>query len=1154
MSAAARHDVTVVRLCAPPYCWTSLGQQSPGVCQSERAVAQLPDAAQVPGVENLNDSVNVQSGTPLAWNGAMARRATHRLFALSNVALLLALGLQVAGCSDKDKDDSGAASGGGANTDDATGGRSSGTDQPQQDPGGTPVDGDDGTDFVSYADSDRSGGRNAAADATAGSGSEESQGNLTVDDDAATGSASAARAITEADIIKVEGDILYALSQYSGLSIIDLSDPADLRIVGRYRSTATPFEMYIEGGTAYIMYNDYSHREWDEDAEYYVWATSSRMEAIDVSTPASPRVLGYQDLPGSISDSRKVGDIVYVVTYQYSYCWECDAVANTRISSFDVSDPGEFNPVDEERFDSENESWGTRHVSVSEARMYVSGYTWSTDGSPETGSIQVVDISDPDGQIEPGAIVEIQGQIDNRWQMDEYDGVLRVISQPSSWTTNTVPVLETFAIASSTELTPLARLDMIIPENESLQSVRFDGERAFAVTFEQTDPLFTFDVTDPENPQQLGELEIPGFLYFMEPRGDRLYALGFDSSVNDGSLHVSIFDVSDLTAPTMLDRVNFGGDWGWFAEDQDRIHKAFNLALDDELILMPFSGSTYDEEDCYYNWESGIQLIDAQGDDLTLRGVAPQVGEARRALLHEGVLFGVSDNAIQAFDISDRDNPTRIDRLDVARNVSQVRAMGDELLRFGSDWWTDETTLDLVALAEAESTESNNLLDLSPLTGVRSEECSQDDGRYSYRYSYFTGQVFVNGDYAFVPRELYESGYSNSGDDWYDRQTMRLSIVDLSGSEGPRIVGDLALEPTGYSESRQQSSYYAGFIQTDGALLVGRRDGYYYYNATTGERSDVSFSYDVIDLTAGPDASVVSRIEVPDSMATGGWGYGPYGCSIDMEWGWYSYDSGVTAVSGNIVASQHEESVEGDPSRVRYFLDRIDVTDPAAPVLLEPINIPGKVIHYEHDRGLLVTVEDYPETIEVADYTECYDHGNAQWDVDQEALEANDYDWEKTPGTCRLWHRRLNSLVLDGDVARRVSLLELDADESGELTRATGQVAVSNSRVFYQTYNPVDYRDGKVEALGYGSDGRLSKLGGVALTADRWYGMTARDNRAFVSDYGVLQVITSPNGEEPSSAKYELRSYSCGASALEVVGDQVFCAGDQYGVQRIDLE
>ncbi|HOU90190.1 MAG TPA: beta-propeller domain-containing protein, partial [Polyangiaceae bacterium] len=702
----------------------------------------------------------------------MTRRISRAVGSVTHASLLLGAALLFAGCGDG-SNGAGSPAAGGGGPDDPTG------EAGAEDPGGDPVEGDGETDFVSdvSGSTSRSGGAEEG-DASAGTGGS----SATVP--SANGGADAAspeRAISEADIIKVEGDTLYALSRYSGLTIIDLADPADLRVLGSYRSTAMPFEMYLEAGTAHVMYNDYYHREWDEDAGYYVWRSSSRMLALDVSDPAAPRVLGFQDLPGAISDSRKVGDVVYVVTYQDSYCWNCDAVANTRISSFDVSDPSVFDPVDQERFESQDESWGLRHVSVSQDRIYVSGYAWSTDGTPRSGSIQVVDISDPGGDIVPGAVVEVAGQIDNRWQMDEYDGVLRVISQPSTWNNLPAPVVETFAIASSQELTPLGSLTMALPAAEALQSVRFDGARAFAVTFEQTDPLFTFDLSDPARPVQVGELEIPGFLYHMEPRGDRLYALGFDNAVDNGALHVSVFDVTDLARPTMLDRVNFGGDWAWLAEDQDRVHKLLNLALDEGLIFMPYSGSVYDDTTCYYDYGSGIQIIEVQGDDLVLRGVAPQVGEARRALLHDDTLFGISDNAVQAFDLGDLDAPAPLDRLDVAHNVSAIKVLGDDLLRFGQDWWTDEVMLDLVPLAAAEAAESESALDLSSLTDVRDRTCNQADGSYRYNYTYFTGQVFVHGDHAFVPREVYEYGYENGGSDYYSRETMRITVVALAG-------------------------------------------------------------------------------------------------------------------------------------------------------------------------------------------------------------------------------------------------------------------------------------------------------------------------------------------------------------------------------------
>jgi hypothetical protein len=864
-----------------------------------------------------------------------------------------------------------------------------------------------------------------------------------------------------------------------------------------------------------------------------------------VSDPAHPSVLGEKNLPGEISDSRKVGDIVYVVTYQSSGCWECDSVANTRISSFDVSDPSVFNPVDHERFDTENESWGRRSVSVTPERMYVSGWSWSDTGEPESGTIQVVDISDPSGAIKPGATVAISGMIENRWQMDEYEGVLRVISQPGAWGNLTEPVVETFTVTSATEIAPLGSLNMVLPRAENLQSVRFDGNRAFAVTFEQTDPLFTFDLSDPENPKQVGELEIPGWLYHMEPRGDRLYALGYDPGVDNGALHVSIFDVSNLEAPSMLDRVNFGGDWGWFDEDQDRIHKLFNLALDDELILLPFSGSGYEEDSCSYYYQSGIQLIDAQGDDLTLRGVAPQVGTARRALLHDGVLFGISDNTVQAFDVSDRDNPERIDRLDVARNISQIKVIDDQLLRFGQNWWTGEVELDLVPLDRSEDAQASSELDLSSLPDIKERSCS--DGSYSS--TWFSGEVFVHGDFAYVPRTTYSSGPDANGS-YYSRETMAIDVVRLDG-EKPVIAGEIELEPTGWNENT--SSYYAGFVQTDRALLVGRGTGY--YGSSDGAPT---FAYDVIDLRDGADAQVVSRVDVPAPLARGGWGYGVGGCMVDMAWGWYGgYGDGLALASGNVVASQHEEDLADGSGRVRYYLDRIDLSDPAEPRFLDPVNIPGQVLRYDDNGQRLVTVDYVPEVVLGATASTCYEAGyGATYEYNREVLEQNGYDYANTPGNCVRWHRRLNSLVLEEDLARRISSIDVDADVDGS-RRSTQQIAVSNERIFFQrfswTEDGVQLVDPQLVALGFADDGELAELGSLAPEQHQPYSaLVARGKRAFLSSYGSLEVVTSADDGALRSKQHQLRAYYAGS--LEVTDDQALWALGEFGVQAIPLD
>jgi hypothetical protein len=93
------------------------------------------------------------------------------------------------------------------------------------------------------------------------------------------------------------------------------------------------------------------------------------------------------------------------------------------------------------------------------------------------------------------------------------------------------------------------------------------------VTFKNTDPLYVLDLSDPENPISLGELEVSGYSEYLHPVGE-IYLLGIGkeaidderSSDRDGlgfawyqGLKVSLFDVSDPTMPTEVNSLILGG-------------------------------------------------------------------------------------------------------------------------------------------------------------------------------------------------------------------------------------------------------------------------------------------------------------------------------------------------------------------------------------------------------------------------------------------------------------------------------------------------------------------------------------------------------------------------------------------------------------------
>lgn len=999
----------------------------------------------------------------------------------------------------------------------------------------TMVPGDRGSDFVSDVSDQGGQGRALSADA-AGTAEAAPVANAAAQPG---GNGAAERAISEADILQLDGDRLYALSRYSGLSVVDVSNPSALRLEGVYRSAAEPFEMYVQDGLVFAMFNGWYSYQCDARGACS-WQQTSRMQALDARDPAHIQLLSDYEVPGAIDDSRRVGDVLYLATHEWGSCWGCESQPNTTLTSFNVSDLTHLKQVDQLRLPSPPETYlGQRSIAVTDQRIYISGWEWSNNQT-NSGSIQVVDISDPYGALQQGAKFAIAGQVQSRWQMDEYDGVLRVISQPGGWGTGSAPVLETFRVNSASELPRAGRLTLQMPKpNEVLQSVRFDGARAFAITAEQRDPLFVLDLSDPARPRQRGQLEMPGWVYHMEPRGDRMYALGYDPQNPAGSLNVSLFDVSNLDQPTLLQRVNFGGDWGSFAEDQNRIQKAFSILADQGLILVPFSGGTYDQMRCNYEYGSGIQLIDFSADSLTKRGVAPQVGTARRALLHKDQLIGIGDNAVQTFDISNRDQPVASAELNVARNVDTVRVLGDHLMRFGKDWNTQQTILDMTPLARASSAQPESEIDLAELFGKDTSSCNAS--------AYWGGEVFTKGNYAYVPRYGYRNSGNGYGPGW---QTLTFYIVDLSDANGPRAVGSFDVPASA------DDSYFAGIVQTDNTLLVGRSSGSFAWS--DGKIvSRPSYAYDVIDLADPSSPRLATRFNVPSLMAGGGWGYFPMMCSVDLAWGWYGggYYGGNNSLAltdGDLVVSQHMEPLNDGSERVRYFLDRIDVSKPDQPRVLPAINIPGNPVHFNAETGELITV-DYVRSREAGkDWSDCSARG------------AYGY-YDEASRDCEVFRRTLNALVIEGNHAVRTSQLALDR------SRRVGNIAVSDSRVFYTTSDfppvtdpfasvssstspPVPVLPVMLETLRL-DGGQLVRLPSTLLRQSQGYGyggqLLARDERVFDIFDNRVTVIDTTEGMAPATLQHDIPGWGCGS--LEVTTDTAYCAVGQRGVEVIDL-
>jgi len=886
----------------------------------------------------------------------------------------------------------------------------------------------------------------------------------------------AASEIAEADIVQIQGNRLYALSRRVGLSVIDIGKRDQLSLLGRYpMRTATPFEMYLRGDVAIVILNG-----WPVGYGSY----RSRVVTIDVGDASELRAITQYELPGTISDSRIVGDVLYLVTHQDDDCGGCQSKPTVFITSLDVGDPTSIRRIDELSFVSAEhyEYKGGEHaVTATSQRIYVASPEWGT--AEKYGSrIQVVDISDPEGALRLGANVRASGIVSNRWQMDEYDGVLRVISQSPERTAR--PKVETFRIASSDELQPLASVDLQLPRPEELKSVRFDGTRGYAITFERTDPLFTIDLSDPENPAQKGKLVIPGWVHHMEPRGDRLYGLGFDPGHHEGSLHVSIFDVSDLSNPTMLDRVNFGGDWSFLGEDQNRIHKAFQILPDAGLILVPYSGFL-SSKGCA-SVTSGVQLIDLVGDDLTKRGLTPSQASPRRAVLHQGRLIAVGDERIEVFDIDDRDAPTRTDSVKLAHSVVRLLPVGEHLVRVVRGGATGKLSLEIVPKDAPDALDPLGSLDFeADLFDHETKACVHPSDHHQVR-------LFANGRYVYVLVTIADA-YSST-------ERTALSIVDIGNPSAPRVVTKKTFPftlppPSQTGEPKNSSRVEAGdSIVPIGSTLVFTRYG----------------ELQVLDL-ADPSAPRHTALTLlPESV-----------------------DRSAIQAYGNLVMLGRWERIADKPSKVRFYVDRVDVADPTDPKLLPPINVPGSLLSFEPETGRFLTIDYRRDALAKPNGYECSrDHGpNVEFDHET--------------SSCTVVHRSLELLELRGDHVVRIDHRELP-DELW-----ISNVARGDDRVFLA----------RGQCFGCGQAGLTvvgdTRSGSIALRDDNAIEtgiatITARDKRAVFITYGDMLTLVDAR-KMPHPVWNALQQLSGPAYDIAFADDRVYVALGRDGVHTSEI-
>jgi hypothetical protein len=713
--------------------------------------------------------------------------------------------------------------------------------------------------------------------------------------------------LAEAELIQLEGDRLYALSRNTGLAVIDVEDPKRLALIGRYRElSGLPFELQVRAGVAILILTDWAQRV--EVAEgRQGWVKTSKVVALDVEDVAAIKPLSGFDVPGSIESAHFTGNTLYTVSRQDVQCWGCDQSGPTfGVVSLDIREPQSIRKLDELRYTDRSGlgSW-SRAVTVSNQRMYIGRP--ESDDARSTSLLQVIDISDPNGDLVEGALVKTASRISSRDQLDEYQNVLRVVGRTSGDIHDSVrPRLETFEIVSSREFRRLAEIALELSFNESMRSVHLDGSRGYVTTYSSQHPHM-FDLSDPAHPKQVGQLDMSGPPLGLKPHGDRLLALEPKSDNETGVLRLALFDVSDLRAPKLLSSVDFNGA-STDSSQERRLDNLFQISSENELVFVPGAEPARESGSSSLNdGLGGLQIVDYSDDRLSSRGSV--WSGTKRALVHRGHVLTASENEVAAFDISQPDTLALSSRLVLSRPLIKAARLDDgKVVRMNQRAGLDtEDVLEFASLAQAEDFhEQHSVISLAELGN---------------------GEATNFDELHVVGSKLFAEGV------YWDEPTFSWgSMVVSVDAAGPasRVVSRATWGAEDWQKYKPGTPY--GTIGRStmfwGTDVAARLE----WNSNIKE-GEMAMRARVVDLR---DSHPLRAVVVP--LPSSGTIYP--GAVLD----------------GTMFVTSRIEPVEAT-SDAEVYAQRIDLSDPSAPVVLPAVNVPGLVIHYDQQTERALTLD-----------------------------------------------------------------------------------------------------------------------------------------------------------------------------------------------------
>ena len=501
--------------------------------------------------------------------------------------------------------------------------------------------------------------------------------------------------VDEADVIKTDGEYIYAINTEALYIVKANKGEPELtaKIANISKGGQFYTEMYLQGDRIIAIKNNvYGLQPYGYEQSDLI----TFIDIFDVSDKAKPSLVESISQSGFYKHSRMIDDILYLVTDYTIYNGTAkEDIITSFVPCYTVGEnqstakPEDISILPEPSmanytlvsgiktsgtvdFVSQKSILGESYeLYASNNTIYLSSVKYKEEVSRDT-KVEVVHyhedtlltkVAIDKGEVEVKTSVTIPGRILNQFSLDEYKGVLRVVTTINNNTyyynrNGAGGIIDEMmmGIASSSQskqhnavmtldenLKVIGSIEDIAPD-EQVYSCRFMEDIAYFVTFRQVDPLFSVDLSDPASPKIIGALKIPGFSDYLHPYDTGLlFGLGrnADDSGRTDFLKLSMFDNSDPTNVTEKDKLIIDGEY--FSEASYN-HKAIIVDARKNLVAFPAENKyliyTYDKK-TGFKQEAEIKLAE-QGFITT---------EYIRGMFIDNIFFVISANSVNAYDM-----------------------------------------------------------------------------------------------------------------------------------------------------------------------------------------------------------------------------------------------------------------------------------------------------------------------------------------------------------------------------------------------------------------------------------------------------------------------------------------------------------------------